>query len=53
MTSKKSGSPIEIVKLRDENNNIYSELLNLYNVYIPDVTESRSGIIDKSLIIFS
>lgn len=53
MTGKDNGRPVEIIKLRDEDNNVYSELLALYNVYVPAVNKCNDSNVDGSLKIFA
>ena len=53
MTGKSNQHPVEIIKLRDEYNNVYSELLTLYNVYVPAVNERKDKTVSDSLILFS
>ena len=52
MTKKNTENmPVETVRLCDNKGNIYSELMTLYNVYIPAVNHSDNT--DKNLKIFS
>ena len=51
MTNKSNILPIEIIKLYNQNNELYTDLFTLYNVYIPTV--NRSNEIDENLKIFS
>ena len=44
-------TPVEIIKLRDEKGNVYSDLLTLYNVYVPAVNASDE--IDENLKLFA
>ena len=54
MTKKnKKNTPVEIIRLRDENGNIYSDLLTLYNVYVPAVNHADADSVDENLKIFS
>ena len=39
MTKKKNEKPIEIINLYNQNHEKYSDLLTLYNVYVPSVLE--------------
>ncbi len=52
MTKKDNqDTPVEVIKLRDEKGNVYSDLLTLYNVYVPAVKNSDE--IDENLKLFS
>ena len=53
MTSKKNDIPQEAIKLYNQNGEVYSDLLTLYNVYTPAVNQSEDEKINKQLKIFS
>ena len=44
MTSVKHSEPIEIIHLCNQKNEIYSDLLTLYNVYTPSITDEEPDI---------
>lgn len=51
MTKKKKHQPVEIINLYNQNNEKYSDLLTLYNVYVPSVIDDREA--GNDLKIFS
>ena len=51
MTKKKNSQPIEIISLYNQNYEKYSDLLTLYNVYVPSVRQSN--VVDADLKIFA
>ena len=54
LTSKsKDSTPVEVVKLRNEQGEVYSELIALYNVYVPTVIKAGQSEVNESLRIFS
>ena len=50
MTSVKNSPPVEIIHLCNQNNEIYSDLLTLYNVYTPSVISEN---VSSDIRIFS
>ncbi len=53
MTKKDNAEPVEIIHLYNQNHEIYSQLLTLYNVYVPSVNADEKGNIEQNLKIFS
>lgn len=51
MTKKKMNQPVEIISLYNQNNERYSDLLTLYNVYVPSVIAVSQS--DDDLKVFS
>ena len=51
MTGKSNTLPVEIVRLYNQNNELYTDLFTLYNVYIPTVNQNES--VNEELKIFS
>lgn len=51
MTKKKKDKSVEIISLYDQNNKKYSDLLTLYNVYVPSVIDDSEP--DDDLKVFS
>ncbi len=51
MTCKKNALPTEVIRLYNQNHEIYSDLFTLYNVYTPAVNQSEKA--NRELKIFS
>lgn len=44
---------VETIKLKDDNGNVYSELITIHNVYVPTVISTSENVIDHDLKVFS
>ena len=53
MTKKSSTEPVEVIHLYNQNHEIYSGLLTLYNVYVPSVNTAGQENVEPNLKIFS
>ena len=53
MTKKNNAEPVEVIHLYNQNHEIYSGLLTLYNVYVPSVNTAKQENVEPNLKIFS
>ncbi len=51
MTKKANNTPVEVIRLRNEQGEVYTDLLTLYNVYVPTVNQAEN--VNERLRIFS
>ena len=53
LTSKEKSPPVEIVRMYNQNNELYSDLITLYNVYVPTAIHAADNEVDPVVKMFS